>query len=111
MLKRLAVAVLTLAFLMGLTAQSVTRASKAMVAQGGTLATGNMPDQSAPEKPCKDFAPCADHVGCVVLAALPAIPGSPPVPVDWASVEYRELALSPTGHSIKPELSPPILAA
>jgi hypothetical protein len=111
-IKRLAVAVLTLAFLMGLTALSVTHASMAMVSQGGTLATGGMPDHSAdPDKPCKNFAPCADHVGCVVLAALPAIPGSLPFPVDWASVEYRELALSPTGHSIEPELSPPILAA
>jgi hypothetical protein len=89
-LKHLAVAVLTLALLTALTAQSVTRAS---MAQGGTLATANMPDHATPEKPCKDFAPCADHVGCVILAALPAIPGSPPVPVDWASVEYRELAL------------------
>jgi hypothetical protein len=111
MLKRLAAAVLTLALVTGLTAQTVARASMARVAQGGTLATGSMRDHSAPEEPCKDFGPCADHVGCLVLAALLAIPGSPPVPVDWASVEYRELALSPTGHSIKPELSPPILAA
>ncbi len=112
MLKRLAVAVLTLALLTGLTTQSVTRESMAMVAKGGTLATGDMPDHFAdPDKPCKDLAPCADHVGCVVLAALPAIPGSLPFPVDWASVEYRELALSPTGHSIETELSPPILAA
>lgn len=111
-LKRIAVAVLTLAFLIGLTAQSVTRASMAIVAQGGTLATGNMPDHSPdPEKPCKDFAPCADHPGCVVFAALPAMPGSPPVPVNWAFVEYRELAVALAGHPIEPELSPPILPA
>lgn len=111
-LQRIAVAVLTLTFLMGLTAQSVTRASMAVVAQAGTLATGNLPDGSADHKnPCKDSAPCADHPGCVALAALAPTPGAAPVPVSWALVEYRELALPLAGHSVEPELSPPILRA
>lgn len=111
-LRRIAVAVLMLTFLMGLTAQSVTRASMAVASERGTLVTGTMPDGSADHKnPCTDSAPCAVHPGCVALAALAPTPGSTPIPVSWALVEYRELALPLAGHSVEPELSPPILPA
>lgn len=105
-LKRLAVTILTLAFLMGLTAQSVTYASMVMLAQGHTIAAAKLP--TASEKPCSSV-PCAEHPGCAVLAALPATPGAAPVPVHWVLVEYRELAFPLAGHAVEPELSPPIL--
>jgi hypothetical protein len=62
--------------------------------------------------PCKGMMPgCADAMGCVVLAALPAAPTSPPIPVDWASIDYPVLAPMLDGHSVEPELFPPILSA
>jgi hypothetical protein len=107
-IRRVVVLLLTLAFLAGLATQSVAFGSMATAVRSAA----NMPGHSAkPEKPCEDSAPCADHPGCVVLAALPATPGAAPVPVNWAFIEYRELASALTGHFVEPELSPPILTA
>jgi hypothetical protein len=94
-IRRVVVLLLTLAFLAGLATQSVAFGSMATAVRSAA----NMPGHSA------------NHPGCVVLAALPATPGAAPVPVNWAFIEYRELASALTGHFVEPELSPPILTA
>jgi len=54
---------------------------------------------------------CVDHVGCVTLPALPASPTSMVVPVEWTPLDYEFAPESLASISVKPELSPPILAA
>ena len=45
------------------------------------------------------------------MSALPASPATITVPVEWTSLEYDLAAEALAGISVKPELSPPILAA
>ena len=51
--------------------------------------------------------------GCagITVSALPASPTSIAVPVEWTSLDYDLVPQALTGISVKPELSPPILAA
>jgi hypothetical protein len=54
---------------------------------------------------------CVDQVGCVTVSALPNSPVSIAVAFEWESLDYDRAAESLSGISVKPELSPPILAA
>jgi hypothetical protein len=51
-----------------------------------------------------------DHVGCITVFAIPTSPTSIAFPVEWTSLDYDLAPQSLTGISVKPELSPPILA-
>jgi hypothetical protein len=113
MLRRLSILLLALAFIAGtmgpLTFASVAAAVPMPCHDGMASGLAPMSDSGTP---CKGMMPgCADAMGCVVLAALPAAPTSPPIPVDWASIDYPVLAPMLDGHSVEPELFPPILSA
>jgi hypothetical protein len=108
-LKRLAIIFLSLAFLTGLTAQSLFAAS-INTAQTANLMAGTVTGDGADgQNPCKGAKPlCADHAGCVVMTALTITPGLAPVPVQWDEIEYGECSVAFDGLSVAPELSPPI---
>ncbi len=64
------------------------------------------------QPPCAGHTPnCVDHLGCITVSALPALPATIAVPVEWTSLDYDPVPETLSGISIKPELSPPILAA
>ena len=108
-LKRLLTLCLALAFLVGATVQLVPCSSTQMdmgvrADMGGGCA--------APQTPCTGHMPsCIDHVGCVTVPALPASPASMPIAFRWTMISYDFAAASLAGLTVKPELSPPILAA
>jgi hypothetical protein len=108
-LNRLLTACLALAFLVGVTAQLVPCG----MAQAGIGVRADMADGCAgPQAPCTGHMPnCVDHVGCVTVSALPASPASIAVAFEWTSLDYDFAPESRSGISVKPELSPPILAA
>jgi hypothetical protein len=64
------------------------------------------------QPPCAGRMPnCLDHGCCITVSALPASPTSIAVPVEWISLDYDFAPQALAGISVKPELSPPILAA
>jgi hypothetical protein len=99
----------TLAFLVGVTVQLMPPSM--MPSDIGVSA--EMADGCAgPQSPCTGHMPnCADHIGCVSVSALPTAPVSISVAFEWASLDYDLAPESLAGISVKPELSPPILAA
>jgi hypothetical protein len=107
--KRLLTVCLALAFFVGATAQMLP--SSMAFGQMGVRA--DMAGGCAgPQPPCRGHMPnCVDHVGCVTMSALPASPGSDAVTFEWSSLDYHLGSESLSGISVKPELSPPILAA
>jgi hypothetical protein len=67
---------------------------------------------AGPQPPCTGHMPnCVDHVGCVTVPALPASPASMPTAFRWTVISYDFAAASLPGLTVKPELSPTILAA
>lgn len=65
-----------------------------------------------PQPPCTGHMPnCIDHLGCLTVSALPASPVSVAVAFEWTSLDYNLAPTALSGRSVKPELSPPILAA
>jgi hypothetical protein len=108
-LNRLLTVCLALAFLVGVTAQLVPCG----VAQAGIGVRADMADGCAgPQSSCTDHMPtCIDHLGCLTLPALPVSPASITVAFEWTSLDYDFAPESRSGISVKPELSPPILAA
>jgi hypothetical protein len=54
---------------------------------------------------------CLDQGGCITVSALPASPTTIAVPIEWTSLDYDFAPQALAGISVKPELSPPILAA
>jgi hypothetical protein len=108
-LKRLLTFCLALAFVAGVTAQLMP---SSMAAPQMTISDDAAGGCDGPQPPCTGRTPnCIDHASCITVSALPASPGSIAVPVEWASLDYDLLPESLTGISVKPELSPPILAA
>jgi hypothetical protein len=107
--KRLLRLCLALAFLLGVTAQLMP---SSMAETQMTVSADMAGDCDAPQAPCTGHVPnCVDHVGCVTVSALPTSPTSIAAPVEWTLLDY-DLAPEPlAGISVKPELSPPILAA
>lgn len=61
--------------------------------------------------PVKHMPNCIDHYGCLTVQALPTSPARLVVPFQWISVAYVVGATPLLGLSVKPELTPPILAA
>jgi hypothetical protein len=107
-LKRLRAVCLALAFLVGLTAQLLP---PSMPEAQMTLRADMTGGCDGPQPPCTGHMPnCVDHVGCVTVSALPASPISVAVAFEWASLDYDRAPESLSGISVKPELSPPILA-
>jgi hypothetical protein len=113
MLRRLSILLLVLAFVAGTTG-SLTSANVALAVpmpchDGMASDTAPMSDSSMP---CKGMMPaCADAMGCIVLAALPAAPTAASVAVVWAAIDYPVLASMLDGRSVEPELFPPIPSA
>ena len=106
---RLLTICLALAFLLGATAQlmpsSMARPDMGMRAD---MAGGC----DRPQPPCTGHVPnCIDHLGCLTVVALPASPTSVPVAFEWTALDYDLSPEALSGISVKPELSPPILAA
>ena len=106
---RLLTICLALAFLVGVTAQLVPTS----MAHSDMGMRANMAGEcDGPQPPCTGQMPnCIDHLGCLTVFALPASPTSVAVAFEWASLDYDLAAESLSGISVKPELSPPILAA
>jgi hypothetical protein len=107
--KRLLRLCLALAFLLGVTAQLMpsSMAETQMTVSADMAGTATLRRLLAPGT----VPNCVDHVGCVTVSALPTSPTSIAAPVEWTLLDY-DLAPEPlAGISVKPELSPPILAA
>jgi len=106
--KRLLVLSLTLAFVLGATAQ-LTPSSMAEPQQ--TMSAGMADGCDCPQPPCPRHTPnCVDHIGCITVSALPTSPATIAAPVEWTSLDYDVAPQALAGISVKPELSPPILA-
>ena len=108
-LKRLRAVCLALAFLVGLTAQLLPPSMpEAQMTVRADMAGGC----SGPQPPCTGHRPnCLDHICCVTVSALPASLASVGMPFEWTPLYYPLAPESLSGISVKPELSPPILAA
>ena len=108
-LQRLLIFCLALAFLVGATGQLVPSGiTPADMAIGADMAGGC----AGPQLPCTSHgANCVDHIGCVTVSALAASPASVAVAFEWRSLDYDPVPESRSGISVKPELSPPIVAA
>jgi hypothetical protein len=108
-LKRLLTLGLMLALVIGTTAQLVP----VSMAQSDMGVSANLADGCAgPKPPCTGRMPnCLDHICCVTVSALPASLASVGMPFEWTSLYYPLAPESLSGISVKPELSPPILAA
>jgi hypothetical protein len=108
-LKRLLTVCLALAFLAGVTMQLMP---SSLAAAPITISADMAGGCDGPQAPCTGHLPnCVDHLGCVTVAALPILPASIAVPVEWTSLDYDFAPESLAGISVEPELSPPILAA
>jgi len=107
-LKRLLTLGLALAFLVGVTVQLVP---SSMAEIETTASAGMAGCCDSPQPPCSGKPNCLDHVGCVTVSAIPTSPTSVAVAFEWTPLDYDLAAESLTGLSVKPELSPPILAA
>jgi hypothetical protein len=108
-LKRLLTVCLALAFLVGVTAQLMPSS----MAETQLAMSAEMPGGcDGPQAPCTGHLPnCVDHLGCVTVSALPASPTSIAVAFEWTALSYDLVPESLAGISVKPELTPPILAA
>ncbi len=108
-LKRLLTLCLALAFLVGVMVQLMP---SSMAAAPITVSADMAGGCAGPQPPCTGHLPnCVDHLGCVTLSALPTSPTSIAVAFEWTSLGYVLMPESLAGISVKPELSPPILAA
>jgi hypothetical protein len=108
-MKRLLTITLAMAFFVGATIQlSPLSAAMADISVQTDMGAGC----DGPKPPCPNHTPnCIDHYGCLTVPALLASPTSLTIPFQWISVAYAFVATPLLGHSVKPELSPPILAA
>ena len=108
-LKRLLTVCLALAFLVGVTGQLMPSS----MAEPQTTVSAEMDGGCAgPHPPCTEHLPtCLDHGGCISVSVLPTSPTTIAVPVEWTSLDYDLAPQALSGISVRPELSPPILAA
>ena len=107
-LKRLLTLGLMLALVIGTTAQLMPSS----IAETRMMSAEMAGRGAGPQAPCTGHMPnCVDHVGCVTVSALPTSPASIAAPVEWTSLGYDLAPESLAGIFVKPELSPPILAA
>lgn len=107
--RRLLTIGLALAFLAGVTAQLMPTS---MALSQTTMTAGMIGGCDGPKPPCTGHMPnCLDHGGCITVSAMPVVPTAVAGPVEWTSLDYELAPQALAGISIKPELSPPILAA
>ena len=107
--KRLLTLGLALAFLVGVTGQLMP---SSMAETPMTVSADTAWGCAAPHAPCTGHTQnCVDNIGCVTVSALPTSPASIAAPVEWTSLGYDLAPESLAGIFVKPELSPPILAA
>jgi hypothetical protein len=107
--KRLLTVCLALAFLVGVTEQLMPSS----MAEPQTTASAQMGGSGCddPHPPCTGHMPtCLDHGGCISGSVLPTLPAAVAVPIEWTSLNYNLVAQALSGISVRPELSPPILA-
>jgi len=108
-LKRLLTLCLALALVFGVTAQLMP---SSMAAAEITVSADMAGGCAGPQAPCTGhMLNCVDHLGCVTVSALPTSPTSIAVAFEWTALGYDLVPESLAGISVKPELSPPILAA
>lgn len=108
-LKRFLTLGLALAFLVGVTGQLMP---SSMAAPQMTMSADMNGGCAGHKVPCTGHMPnCLDHGGCISVSVLPPSPTSIAVPVEWTSLDYDFAPQALAGISVKPELSPPILAA
>lgn len=111
-LRQLSIAVLAVAFVAAVATQMIMPAwPMTMTPNPAPMSAAGMSEHAGgPVAPCKTRTPiCVDHVGCVIVVALPASPMAMGVPIRWRTVSY-DLPMSHfAGQSVAPELSPPIL--
>ena len=107
--KRFLTLCLALALVVGVMGQLMPSSMAAAPITVSTEMGGGCAD---PQSPCTGHMPtCLDHGGCITVPALPASQTSIAVPVEWTSLDYDLAPQALAGVSVKPELSPPILAA
>ena len=108
-LKRLLTLCLALAFLVGVMVQLMP---SSMAVAPITVSADMAGGCAGPQPPCTGHLPnCVDHLGCVAVSALPTSPTAIAAAFEWTSLGYVLMPESLAGISVKPELSPPILAA
>lgn len=108
-LKRLLTLGVVLAFMVGVTAQIMPFA---MAASQVTASAGMDGGCDGPQPPCTGHMPnCLDHGGCIAVSALPVSPTAIARRVEWTLLDYDLAPQALAGISLRPELSPPILAA
>jgi hypothetical protein len=96
------------ALLVGATVQ-ILPWNAAMADTGHSEQMAGCTEPQAP--PVKHMPNCIDHYGCLTVQTLPTSPAMLAVPFQWISVAYVFSETPLLGLSIKPELTPPILAA
>jgi hypothetical protein len=107
-LKRLLTLCVALTFLVGVTVQLMPFSMAETQMNLGTEMAGGC---AGPQAACTGHMPnCVDHIGCLAVSALPTSPASIAVAFEWTSLDYDFAPKSLSGISVKPELSPPILA-
>ena len=107
-LKRLLTVCLALAFLLGVTAQLMPSSTAETVTTVSSEMGGGC---ACPYPPCTGHMPnCLNHGCCISVSVLPTSPAAIAVPVEWTSRDYDRPPQPLAGISVKPELSPPILA-
>src|SRR3982751_4155349 len=108
-LNRLLTLCLALALVIGVTAHLMPVSMAQLDMDTRTDMAGG---SAGTQVPCTGHTPnCVDHIGCITVSAIPTSPTSIAVPIEWTSLDYEFAPESLAGISVKPELSPPILAA
>jgi hypothetical protein len=107
-LKRLLTLGSMLALVIGTTAQLMPSSAHPDMGLRADMAGGC----DRPQPPCTGHMPnCIDYLGCGTVSTLPASPVAIAVVFEWTSLNYDFAPTPLFGISVKPELSPPILAA
>ena len=108
-LKRLLTVCLALTLVVGVTTQLMPiRMAAPQIAVSAELGGGC----DGPQSPCTGHMPnCLDQGGCISVSAVPTSAATIAVPVEWSSLDYHLAPQALSGIFVKPELSPPILAA
>ena len=104
---------LTLGLMMGLVVGTMAQVAPVSMAQPDLAVSADLADGCAgSQSPCTGhMRKCADHVCCITVSALRPSLASVGMPFEWTSLYYPLAPESLSGISVKPELSPPILAS
>jgi hypothetical protein len=104
---------LTLGLMLGLVVGTMAQLPPVSMAQRDLAISAGLADGCAgSQSPCTGhMRTCADHVCCITVSALRPSLASVGMPFEWTSLYYPLAPESLSGISVKPELSPPILAS